>query len=190
MGRTNQQRFTPAGQCIPFPPPPMESEADVLSSHTVCYFGATKLYQATLRCNCDITVGVLHSEHVSFWKCRGIFRNWREVCCLLVPRRRPEPLLAPDLEMGYTDQQESIPALAAPVTYPGKLPFLQVCPPLSPPCQLCCTPPLPATPPRRRTMKRETPTSRSLILPPGHLALVCCYLTTPNSTPQLRLNYS
>ena len=68
-----------------------------------------------------MTLGVLLSEDVCAWECRSIFRNWREVCCLPVPRRRPEPLLAPDLEMGYTDKQESIPALAGPASYPGKL---------------------------------------------------------------------
>lgn len=53
------------------------------------------------------------------WWCRGLFRNWREVCCLLIPRRKPEPMLMPDLEMGHTDQsqQEAIPALSGPTGY-------------------------------------------------------------------------
>lgn len=56
------------------------------------------------------------------WPCRGVLWNWREVCCLRIPTRRPEPLLTPDMEMGYTDQQESIPALSGlPPYYPGTL---------------------------------------------------------------------
>ena len=121
MGNPALQGSTPAGRCSSSPLPPVEWHSDVLSSHTVCQFGTRKLFQPTLRCEYGMTLGVLPSEHIDAWKCRGIFRNWREVCCLPVPRRRREPLLAPDLEMGYTDQQESIPALSGPASYPGKL---------------------------------------------------------------------
>ncbi len=51
------------------------------------------------------------------WSCRGLFRNWREVCCLPIPRRKPEPMLMPDLEMGYANQEEAIPALSGPAAY-------------------------------------------------------------------------
>lgn len=51
------------------------------------------------------------------WCCRGLFRNWREVCCLPIPRRKPEPMLMPDLEMGYANQEEAIPALSGPPAY-------------------------------------------------------------------------
>lgn len=53
---------------------------------------------------------------------RGIFRNWREVCCLPIPKRRPEPMLHPDLEMGYVDNEEAVPAISGgPVYPPGQL---------------------------------------------------------------------
>lgn len=59
----------------------------------------------------------MHAAH-----CRGVIWNWREVCCLRIPRRRPEPLLHPDLEMGYTDQEEAIPAISSSQPYyPGML---------------------------------------------------------------------
>ncbi|KAL0020011.1 hypothetical protein WJX77_003088 [Trebouxia sp. C0004] len=48
---------------------------------------------------------------------RGLFRNWREVCCLPIPGRKPEPMLMPDLEMGYANQEEAIPVLSGPAAY-------------------------------------------------------------------------
>lgn len=49
---------------------------------------------------------------------RGVFRNWLEVCCLPIPRRRPEPMLKPDLEMGYVNQVEAAPALPGSNSHP------------------------------------------------------------------------
>ena len=34
-----------------------------------------------------------------------------------IPRRKPEPMLMPDLEMGYANQEEAMPALSGPAAY-------------------------------------------------------------------------